>query len=140
MSLRHWKGAVRDRTDRFKGFKDIKLSTKSSGGSTHDNSRELRFKPLTSSIMKIVNDDDLEVEQPMHKNHLNEHEITMNSDEPSLADDEGIDVRDRKLEQDLSSKYQIPFWVNCKDEIDDNMKRIEVKCKNRSIMTKNEQI
>ena len=127
MSLRHWKGAIRDRTDKFTSFKETKLNTKSSGGSTHDNSRELRFKPLSSSIMKIVNDADLEIEQPKLHNPA-EHEVTMNSDEPSLADDEGIDVRDRKLEVDSIDEYRAPFWVNCKDEIDENMKRIEVKC------------
>ena len=111
---RNWKGAMIDRTDRFRSYKDTKISTKSSGGgSTHDNSRELRFKPLTSSIMKIVSDKDSDLERQTSKSNNNEREVSMSSDEPSLADGEGIDVRDRKIEDDeiSSTSYSPPFWV-----------------------------
>lgn len=112
MSAIKWKGVIRDRTEFYKSFWEGKSSTKSSSGSTKDNSREIRFKPLSSSIMKIVNDADLDLEKPKLKQHLNEREVSMNSDEPSLADEEGIDVRDRKIEADIpKTNYKPPFWV-----------------------------
>lgn len=132
MSQRQFKGVIRDRTDKFKSFRDVKTTTKSSGGSTIDNSREIRFKALSSSIMKIAKAEEIDLEQPNLKANHHEREVSMNSDEPSLADDEGTDVRDRKIDDDeLDTSYQPPFWILCKDEIDQNMKRIEGKCKHK---------
>ena len=122
MAMVRWKGVMRDRTDKFVSFRDGK-TTQASGGSSRDNSRELRFKRISNSIMNLADDDEDDLEQPAIKHHLNEREVSISSGDQTLDDDGGIDVRERKLDNDsITHTYQPPFWLVCKDEIDENIK------------------
>mmetsp|Transcript_4496 Transcript_4496/g.3772 ORF Transcript_4496/g.3772 Transcript_4496/m.3772 type:complete len:269 (+) Transcript_4496:150-956(+) len=60
--------------------------------------------------------------------HPAEREVSISSGDQTLDDDAGIDVRDQKFveEEDIHSS-KTPFWVLCKDEIDDNLKKVEIK-------------
>lgn len=122
-----WKGVIRDRTDKFKSLKDGK-TTQASAASTSNNSREIRFKRLSNSIMNLADDDDDDLEQPKVRQNFAEREVSISSGDQTLDDEEGVDVRDRKIdEDDLTDSYQPPFWIICKDEIDENLKNVEIK-------------
>lgn len=122
-----WKGVFRDRTDKFKSFKSGSV-TQISGGSSQENSREMRFKRISNSIMNLADDDDLEQPKPIKQ--VNDLNASIGSGEQTLEDDAGVDVRDRKLSStDTSVSYKVPFWILCKDEIDENVNKIEKKCK-----------
>jgi hypothetical protein len=117
-----WKGVVRDKTDRFRSLKDdrtTQASSKSSKSSSRENTRELRFKPLKDSkMMNLVDSDDDDLEQ-------NHGKISISSGDNTLCDDDNIghDVRDLPK----VDSYKTPFWILCKDEIDENLKNVEVK-------------
>jgi hypothetical protein len=132
MSSVRWRGVIRDKTDKFRSLKDGG-TTQASGSS--GNSRELRFKRLNNSFFNLADDED-DLEQPPIKQNINEPEVSISSGDQTLEDDGGIDVRDRKHENmdDTSDVYQPPFWVLWKDEIDENMKQIEIKFEKLKLM------
>ena len=73
--------------------------------------------------MNLADDDEDDLEQPAIKHHLNEREVSISSGDQTLDDDGGTDVRERKLDNDsITTSYQPPFWLVCKDEIDENIK------------------
>lgn len=78
--------------------------------------------------MNLADDDDLEQPKPVKQVHdLN---ASIGSGEQTLEDDVGVDVRDQKLtDTDTSSAYKAPFWILCKDEIDESINKIDKKCK-----------
>lgn len=122
-----WRGVIRDRTDKFKSLKDGK-ETRNSSKSSPGNSRELRFKRLGDDKILNLADDETDLEQQYSKPH-NEREVSISSGDHTLGEDEiGVDVRGRGYVDELDiSSYKPPFWVICKDEIDENLKRIEIK-------------
>ena len=78
--------------------------------------------------MNLADDDDLEQPKPIKQ--VNDLNASIGSGEQTLEDDAGVDVRDRKLSStDTSVSYKVPFWILCKDEIDENVNKIEKKCK-----------
>jgi hypothetical protein len=136
MSSIRWKGVTRDRTDKFRSLKDGR-ATQASGSSSQGNSRELRFKRINNSFLNLADDDDEDLEQPPVKANAAEREVSISSGDQTLEDDGGIDVRERKIDElDISTagSYQPPFWVICKDEIDENLKHVDVKFEKLKIL------
>jgi hypothetical protein len=123
-----WMGVIRDRTDKFKSLKDGKTTHTSSKSLSHENSRELRFKPISNNIMNLEDSDDDDLEQHIVKIPA-EREVSISSGDNTLNDDynAGVDVRNRSNYKDEENSYKTPFWILCKDEIDENLKNVEVK-------------
>lgn len=90
----------------------------------------MRFKRVRNLVLE--DDDDLEKHDV--RKEQNEREISMSSGEQTLEDDNGVDVRERKLDDtddldETHQAYQPPYWIVLKDEIDDQLKVVEEKCK-----------
>ncbi|CAI2369083.1 unnamed protein product [Moneuplotes crassus] len=131
-----WRGVIRERTDKFRSLKFGKATSNSSKDS-FENNRELRFKRLgDDKILNLADSDTTDLEQQFSSKHPNEREVSMSSGEHTLGEDEiGIDVRGREMVDELDiSKNQPPLWVSRKDEIDDDLKKIEVKFEKLKIL------
>jgi len=123
MSFR-WKGVIRDKTDRFRSFKTGK-TPKTSASSSLDNSKEMRFKRITSNIMNLA-EEESDIEAQIK--HPAEREVSISSGDQTLDDDAGVDVRDQKfIEEEDINPYNAPPWVSLKDLIDKDIEKIEKK-------------